>query len=147
MNRPFGAHAWEATLSEQLASDRVSGTRPCEDRARDELERRYDAAVPPAALDAARYPTRERQIARARARIAASRASIGQRMALWRLELAHARARSGDNHAFGALAAQARAVHAPHVRYHMRERKRWSDHLAELSTAQPRVSPAIAGRP
>ena len=136
MNRPVGARAWQTTPSELLASDGSGAARPGEGRARDQLERRYDAAIPPAALDAARYPTRAHQIARARARIAASRAAVAQRMTLWRLELSHARTRAGDNQAFDTAAARARAVHAPHVRYHMRERKRWSDHLAAQLSAQ-----------
>ncbi len=97
-----------------------------------ELERRYDGPIPRRELDAARYPTLARQIARAGARHAAARVAAAERIAYWRRELAQARARAPNPADLAAAVPAARRVHAPHLRYHLREARNWAAHLAEL---------------
>ncbi len=131
MSRSLGSAVWRAPSENDQSPGTATG-QPAETRTRELLERRYDAAIPGPVLDAARYPTRPHQVVRARARVAAARAAISGRMAQWRLELARARAGAADCQVLDVAAAAARAVHAPHIRYHLRERKRWSDHLDAL---------------
>ncbi len=101
-----------------------------------ELERRYDGPIPRRELDAARYPTLARQIVRARARHSAARAAAAEHIAQWRRELILARARAPNAADFAAAVAAARRVHAPHLRYHLREARNWAAHLAELEDRQ-----------
>ena len=106
------------------------------------LERRHDGPIPARGHDAARYPTLACRIARARARAAAAHEAAARRMADWRREVAHARARATDQAAFRAAAAAARRVHMPHLRYFIREARSWAAHLGELEAQDRARRPA-----
>ncbi len=71
--------------------------------------------IPQRELDAARWPTLEAQIARARVRIEAAE---------------RAAAEATRHHALG-------HVRAPHVNYHRREAANWRRHLDELLDLDP----------
>ena len=98
-----------------------------------DLERRYDRSIPARELDAAKYPTKANQIARAIARVRGANRQIRERMAAWRTSVALAEAHWGyDASRRHMFLSQDRAVHMPHLKYWRMERLRWQRHLETL---------------
>lgn len=95
----------------------------------DLVEARWDGPIPARELDRLRYPTRDNQIARAKARIAGAKRNIAERKAQWRMQHAYAQWLGlADIDELWRIA----GIHIPHLRGCRRELLAWKAHLTEL---------------